>query len=104
MIVRDFYGFPQVYYPVDEPTRAKSFRFLDYQPHHTRDLQNYSQMLNPSDLFSKIKEVFPALKEVEVKELTKYVVGAKPNPPKKPRRSPKKGNVTPMNNVNAEDP
>jgi hypothetical protein len=34
-------------------------------------------------------------------KLTKYEVGAKPNPPKKPRRSPKKGNVTPTNNVNA---
>ena len=34
--------------------------------------------------------------------LTKYAVGAKPNPPKKPRRSPKKGKVTPTNNVNAK--
>ena len=33
--------------------------------------------------------------------LTKYEVGAKPNPPKKPRRSPKKGKVTPTNKVNA---
>lgn len=33
--------------------------------------------------------------------LTKYDVGAKPNPPKKPRRSPKKGKVTPANRVNA---
>lgn len=31
----------------------------------------------------------------------KYEVGAKPNPPKKPRRSPKKGKVTPTNRVNA---
>jgi hypothetical protein len=31
----------------------------------------------------------------------KKEVGAKPNPPKKPRRSPKKGKLTPMNNVNA---
>jgi len=28
-------------------------------------------------------------------------VGAKPNPPKKPRRSPKNGKVTPTNSVNA---
>jgi len=35
--------------------------------------------------------------------LTKKEVGAKPNPPKKPRRSPKKGKLTPMNNVNAEN-
>ena len=34
-------------------------------------------------------------------KLTKYEVGANPNPPKKPRRSPKKGKVTPTNNVNA---
>lgn len=34
--------------------------------------------------------------------LTKYVVGAKANPPKKPRSPPKKGNVIPMNIVNAE--
>ena len=33
--------------------------------------------------------------------LTKYEVGAKPNPPKKPIRSPKNGKVTPMNRVNA---
>lgn len=33
--------------------------------------------------------------------LTKYAVGAKPNPPKKPRRSPKNGKETPMSNVNA---
>jgi hypothetical protein len=33
----------------------------------------------------------------------KKEVGAKPNPPKKPRRSPKKGKLTPMNNVNAEN-
>jgi len=32
--------------------------------------------------------------------LTKYEAGAKTNPPKKPRSPPKKGNVTPMNNVN----
>ena len=35
------------------------------------------------------------------KRLTKYEVGAKPNPPKNPRRSPKNGKVTPMNSVNA---
>jgi len=29
-------------------------------------------------------------------------VGAKPNPPKNPRRSPKNGKVTPNNNVKAE--
>jgi hypothetical protein len=34
--------------------------------------------------------------------LTKYEVGAKPNPPKNPRRSPKKGKVTPNINVKAE--
>jgi hypothetical protein len=34
--------------------------------------------------------------------LTKYEVGAKPNPPKNPRRSPKKGEVTPNINVKAE--
>lgn len=33
--------------------------------------------------------------------LTKYVVGAKANPPKKPRRPPKKGNVIPTNIVDA---
>lgn len=35
-------------------------------------------------------------------KLTKYEVGAKPNPPKNPRRSPKKGKVTPTNKVKAE--
>ena len=35
------------------------------------------------------------------KTLTKYEVGANPNPPKNPRRSPKKGKVTPMNKVKA---
>jgi hypothetical protein len=34
-------------------------------------------------------------------ELTKYVVGAKANPPKNPRRPLKKGNVIPTNIVNA---
>ena len=34
--------------------------------------------------------------------LTKYVVGAKANPPKNPRRPSKKGNVIAMNIVNAE--
>ena len=34
-------------------------------------------------------------------EATKYEVGEKPNPPKKPRRLPKKGNVTPTKRVNA---
>jgi len=38
----------------------------------------------------------------EQESLTKYAVGAKPNPPKNPRRSPKKGKVTPKNNVKAE--
>lgn len=33
--------------------------------------------------------------------LTKYVVGAKARPPKKPRRPPKKGNVIAINMVNA---
>ena len=33
--------------------------------------------------------------------LTKYVVGAKANPPKNERRPPKKGKVMPMNIVNA---
>lgn len=35
------------------------------------------------------------------KSLTKYAVGAKPNPPKNPRRSPKKGKVIPKINVKA---
>ena len=39
--------------------------------------------------------------ETTEEKLTKYEVGANPNPPKKPRRSPKKGKVTPTNNVNA---
>lgn len=34
--------------------------------------------------------------------LTKYVVGAKANPPKNPRSPPKKGKVMPTNIVNAE--
>jgi hypothetical protein len=34
--------------------------------------------------------------------LTKYVVGAKANPPKNPKRPPKKGMVIAMNIVNAE--
>ena len=34
--------------------------------------------------------------------LTKYVVGANPNPPKNPRSALKKGNVTARNVVNAE--
>lgn len=34
--------------------------------------------------------------------LTKYVVGAKANPPKNPRRPPKKGKQMPINIVNAE--
>jgi len=34
--------------------------------------------------------------------LTKYVVGAKANPPKNPSRPPKKGMVIAMNIVNAE--
>lgn len=38
----------------------------------------------------------------EQESLTKYEVGAKPNPPKNPKRSPKKGKVTPTNNVKAE--
>ena len=33
--------------------------------------------------------------------LTKYVVGANANPPKNPRRPPKKGKVMAMNMVNA---
>lgn len=33
--------------------------------------------------------------------LTKYAVGAKPKPPKNPRRSPKKGKVIPKINVKA---
>jgi len=33
--------------------------------------------------------------------LTKYVVGAKANPPKNPSRPPKNGNVIAMNIVNA---
>lgn len=33
--------------------------------------------------------------------LTKYVVGAKANPPKNPRSPPKKGKVMPTNMVNA---
>lgn len=33
--------------------------------------------------------------------LTKYVVGANANPPKNPRRPPKKGKVMAMNIVNA---
>lgn len=33
--------------------------------------------------------------------LTKYVVGAKANPPKNPSNPPKKGKVTAMNIVNA---
>jgi hypothetical protein len=33
--------------------------------------------------------------------LTKYVVGAKANPPKNPRRAPKKGKVMATNIVNA---
>lgn len=33
--------------------------------------------------------------------LTKYVVGAKANPPKNPRRPPKKGKVMAINIVNA---
>uniref|UniRef100_A0A2P2NWR7 Uncharacterized protein n=1 Tax=Rhizophora mucronata TaxID=61149 RepID=A0A2P2NWR7_RHIMU len=31
----------------------------------------------------------------------KYEVGVKPNPPKKPRRSPKNGKVIPTSSVNA---
>jgi len=34
--------------------------------------------------------------------LTKYVVGAKANPPKNPKRPPKNGKVIAMNIVNAE--
>lgn len=34
--------------------------------------------------------------------LTKYVVGANPNPPKNPRRALKKGNVMAINIVRAE--
>lgn len=34
--------------------------------------------------------------------LTKYVVGAKANPPKKPRRPPKKGKQMAINIVKAE--
>jgi hypothetical protein len=34
--------------------------------------------------------------------LTKYVVGAKANPPKNPSRPPKNGKVMAMNIVNAE--
>lgn len=37
-----------------------------------------------------------------IKGLTKYVVGANANPPKNPRRPPKKGNVMATNIVNAE--
>lgn len=33
--------------------------------------------------------------------LTKYVVGTKANPPKKPRSPPKNGNVMPKNMVSA---
>ena len=36
-----------------------------------------------------------------MKLLTKYVVGAKANPPKKPRSPPKKGKQIPTNIVNA---
>lgn len=35
--------------------------------------------------------------------LTKYVVGAKANPPKNPSKPPKKGIVIPMNMVNATE-
>lgn len=35
-------------------------------------------------------------------EHTKYVVGEKANPPKNPRRPPKKGKVMPTNIVKAE--
>lgn len=35
--------------------------------------------------------------------LTKYVVGAKANPPKNPRRPPKNGKVIATNIVNAEN-
>lgn len=45
--------------------------------------------------------VGPKGNETTEEKLTKYEVGANPNPPKKPRRSPKKGKVTPTNNVNA---
>ena len=38
---------------------------------------------------------------IERKLITKKDVGVKPNPPKKPRRSPKKGKVSPTNNVKA---
>jgi len=40
-------------------------------------------------------------KLVEEYELTKYVVGANANPPKNPRRPPKKGKVMAMNIVSA---
>ena len=36
-------------------------------------------------------------------ELTKYVVGAKANPPKKPIREPKNGKLIPMNIVTAAE-
>lgn len=36
-----------------------------------------------------------------VTNLTKYVVGAKAKPPKKPRTPPKKGNVIAINMVSA---
>lgn len=34
--------------------------------------------------------------------LTRQAVGVNPKPPKNPKRSPKKGKVTPTNNVKAE--
>ena len=40
-------------------------------------------------------------KKLFIYSLTKYVVGAKANPPKNPRRPPKKGNVIPTNIVKA---
>lgn len=38
-----------------------------------------------------------------LKGLTKYVVGAKANPPKNPKRPPKKGKLIPTNIVKAAE-
>jgi len=42
------------------------------------------------------------MKLTNVVWLTKYVVGAKANPPKNPKRPPKNGKIIPTNIVNAE--
>lgn len=55
--------------------------------------------------FSKIIKII-ILRKVNINNFlwfTKYVVGVTANPPKKPNKPPKNGNVIAMNIVNAEN-